>query len=153
MVLSVYQPHEFAGTQPCAADGATTKVAPDATVDDVARVLTTLPQFAVLDGPRALPAFGRDTRYLQVRADRIRCPANADSDARYNLAHIYGSDGHEPDFDSDIDPGRPVLIDFWVLELEGKPIVVEARQEGRPEDTMIRGLDQVRESLTFGIRQ
>jgi hypothetical protein len=116
-------------------------------------VLTTLPQFAVLDGPRALPAFGRDTRYLQVRADRLSCPADTDPDAQYNLAHIYGSDGYDPDFDSDIDPDQPVLIDFWVLELEGKPIVVEARQEGRPEDAMVQGLDQVRESLTFGIRQ
>ena len=49
-------------------------------------------------------------------------------------------------------PGQPVLIEFWVLELEGKPIVVEARQEGIPDDAMIRGLDQLRESLTFGLR-
>ena len=120
-------------------------------MDDVVRLLTTLPQFAVVDGPRALRAFGRDTRYLKVRADRVSCPAGPGT--QYNLADIYGGDGSEPVIgDSDIDPGRPVLIEFWVLELEGKPIVVEARQEGIPDDAMIRGLDQLRESLTFGFR-
>ena len=38
---------------PATRDGATRKVAPDATMDDVVRLLTTLPQFAVVDGPRA----------------------------------------------------------------------------------------------------
>ena len=150
VVLAVYQPWEFAGSQPCDADGATRKVAPDATVEDVVRLLTTLPQFAVVDGPRAEPAFGRDTRHLAVRANRVTCPS---LDDKYNLAHIYGSDGLEPDFDSDIDPGQSVLIDFWVLELDGKPVVVEARQEGTPDDAMVHQLDQVRRTLTFGIRQ
>ena len=134
-----------------AGDGASTGVAPDATMDDVVRLLTTLPQFAVLEGPRALPAFGRDTRYLKVRADRVTCPAVRD--ARYQLADIYWGDGFDSGGESAIEPGRPVLIEFWVLELEGKPVVVEARQEGRPETAMVDQLDQVRESLTFGIRQ
>ena len=150
VVLSVYQPHEFAGPQPCKPDGATRRVAPDATVDDVVRLLTTLPQFAVVEEPRAVAAFGRDTRNLQVRANRLSCSA---VDARYNLVNIYGADGFEPDFESHIDPDQPVLIEFWVLELEGKPVVVEARQEGTPTEALIQQLDQVRESLTFGIRQ
>ena len=49
--------------------------------------------------------------------------------------------------------GRQVIIEFWVLTLEGKPIVVEARQEGNPGDAIIQELDKVRESLTFGHRQ
>ncbi|GAA4406549.1 hypothetical protein GCM10023168_21590 [Fodinibacter luteus] len=157
VVLSVYQPHEFAGTEPCQEDGATRKVAPDATVDDVVRLLTTLPQFAVVEGPRALPAFGRDTSNLKVRANRVSCSAVAG--ARYNLAHIYGSEGYgegyetDPSFESNIYPGRQVLIEFWVLTLEGKPVVIEARQEGSPGDAIIQELDKVRESLTFGIRQ
>ena len=151
VVLSVYQPHALAGPQPCGEDeGASRRVAPDATMDDVVRLLTTLPQFAVLDGPRALPAFGRDARYLKVRADRVTC--NAVRGAHYQLANIYWGEGLEPDGESGIEPGRPVLIEFWVLELEGKPIVVEARQEGRPESAMIDQLDQVRQSLSFGIR-
>ena len=158
VVLSVYQPHEFAGPQPCDVGG-TRRVARDATVDDVVRLLATLPQFAVVEGPRALPAFGRDTMNLQVRANRVSCPVRG---AQYTLAHIYGADGYEPEFESqidpdqfesDIDPDGQVLIEFWVLTLEGRPIVVEARQEGTPGVAIIRQLDQLRESLSFGFRQ
>ena len=149
VVLNVYQPDGFAGEQPCSWNGMT-HVRPDASMDDVARLLTTLPQFVVADGPRALPAFGRDTRYLKVRADRVRCPTARG--AHYQLANIYWGDGLEEGGESAIDPGQPVLIEFWVLELEGKPIVVEARQEGIPDYAMIRGLDQLIESLTFGHR-
>jgi hypothetical protein len=77
-------------------------------------------------------------------------PALAAGDQGAAVAHQHGA---HPDFDSDIDPDQPVLIEFWVLGLQGKPVVVEARQEGRPETAMVDQLDQVRESLTFGIRQ
>jgi hypothetical protein len=151
VVLNVYQPDEFAGAEPCEAM-VMTDVAPDATMDDVARLLTTLPQFAVVDGPRAVSAFGRNTRYLRLRADRISC--HAVEGAQYNLANIYGGSGDDVgDADSDIDPDQPVLIEFWIVDLDGTAIVVEARQEGRPETAMIRRLDQVREQLTFVIGQ
>lgn len=152
VVLNVYQPDEIAGAEPCGV-AALTRVARDATMDDVAGLLTTLPQFAVVEGPRALPAFGRDTRYLQLRADRISCPPV--EDGQYNLANIYGGpSGLElGDADSDIDPDQPVLIEFWILDLDGTAIVVEARQEGRPETAMIQRLDEVRERLTFAVGQ
>lgn len=153
VVLNVYQPHQFAGPQPCVADGATRRVEPDAAVDDVVDLLTTLPQFALLDGPRAVTAFGRDARYVQVHAAEVSCSGHTDPGVQYNLADIYGTDGSGPGGDSDIDPDQPVLIHFWVLELGGKPVVVEARQEGTPESATVRQLDQVRESLTFDIRQ
>jgi hypothetical protein len=59
----------------------------------------------------------------------------------------------EPDVASHIDPGQQVLIEFWVLTIEGKLVVVEARQEGNPGDAIVQELDKVRESLTFGHRQ
>ena len=55
VVLNVYQPDGFAGAQPCEPEGHDARVAPDATMDDVVRLLTTLPQFVVVDGPRAAP--------------------------------------------------------------------------------------------------
>ena len=151
VVLSVYQPAGFAGDQPCDQDVMTTKVATDATMDDVVHDLTALPQFAVVDGPRARPAFGRDTRYVKVRADRLSCPPVRG--AQYLLADIYWGEGEESGGESAIEPGRPVMIEFWVLEAGGKPVVVEARQEGAPSAEMVRGLDRLRESLTFGNRQ
>jgi hypothetical protein len=150
VVLTVYQPHGFAGPEPC--DSAVmTEVADAATMDEVVDDLTTLPQFTVVDGPRALSAFGRDTRYLKVRADRLSCPPVRG--ARYQLADIYWGEGAEPGGESAIEAGRPVLIEFWVLEAGGKPVVVEARQEGSPGQALLRQLDLMRESLTVGNRQ
>ena len=61
VALAVYQVDKLAGPQPCDLNPASTRVATDATVDEVARRLGILPQFAVVDGARALPAFGQDT--------------------------------------------------------------------------------------------
>lgn len=149
-VLSVYQPHGFAAQQPCGQD-VTTKLATEATMDDVVHDLTTLPQFDVVDGPRARPAFGHDTRYLKVRANRLTCPSLRG--ARYQLADIYWGEGEESGGESAIEPGRAVVIEFWVLETGGKPVVVEARQEGAPGAALVHQLDQLRGSLTFGIRR
>jgi hypothetical protein len=149
-VLSVYQPDGFAARLPCGPD-VMTKLATDATMDEVVHDLTTLPQFDVVDGPRARPAFGQDTRYLKVRADRLSCPPLRG--ARYQLADIYWGEGEESGGESAIEPGRPVLIEFWVLETGGKPVVVEARQEGAPGAALVHQLEQLRGSLTFGIRR
>ena len=147
VVLNVYQPYDLAGPDPCDADGASVRVAPDATTDEVVRLLATLPQFAVVDGPHTLTAFGREARYLQVVADPVTCPPV--DGVQYNLADIYGGDGRSVGGDSDIDPAQRVLIRFWVVDLAGKPVVVEARQEGNPEQVLVDRLDQVRESVTF----
>jgi hypothetical protein len=149
VMLNVYEPLAFASRRPCVNE---TALAPDATVDDVARRLAYLPQFEVVEGPTAVPAFGHETLHLRIQADRIRCSEALDPDpdthAQYNLADIAGVIG-DWSGDSDIDPGQPVLIDLWVLELEGHNIVVEARQEGSPTNEMIEQLDQVRTSLEF----
>ena len=153
VVLGVYQPFGLAGPEPCATEGATRRLAPGATIDDFAALLSTIPRFAVVDGPREVSAFGQDARYLKVRADPLSCPADAGPDRWYNLAHIYGGEGAEPDGSVDIRPGRPVVIEFWVLQVGLKPVIVEARLEGRPDDAMVEELDRVRESITFGPRQ
>ena len=129
VTLSVYRPHDLATPdQPCGE--ATTAVAEDATARDLAAQLAALPQFRVVSGPTALPAFGRDTQYLVLEADGLACPPA--EGAQYNLADIYGGAGIAPGGDSDVDLGQPVRIRFWVVDLGGRAVVVEARQEGRP---------------------
>ncbi len=150
VVFTVYEPTAFAGPRPCDAED-TLELAPDASVDDVAHRLARLPQFDVVRGTTQVPAFGHETLHLQVRADRIRCTEQQGGDqeglAQYNLADIVKV---PPAWaDSDIYPGQPVLIDFWVLDVGGHNIVVESRQEGSPTKEMTEQLDQVRGSLRF----
>lgn len=147
VLLAVYLPREFASGAPCS--GVTTQIAPRASLDEVVRALVDHPQLAVVDGPRALPAFGRDTRYLQMQADRVSCP-DVDG-AQDDLADLYGGDGLQQGAAARIDFDRPVFIEFWVADLEGEPVVVEARQEGAPDASMVERLDRVRESLSFTV--
>ena len=41
-------------------------------------------------------------------------------------------------------------IRFWVVDLGGRAVVVEARQEGRPNDELLARQNQVLATLTFG---
>ena len=152
VVFTVYEPTALAGPRPCDAED-TRELAPGASVDEVARRLARLPQFDVVGGTTQVPAFGHETLHLQVRADRIRCTEQQGGDkeglAQYNVADIVKAQVPGAWEDSDIYPGQPVLIDFWVLDVGGHNIVVESRQEGSPTKQMIEQLDQVRGSLTF----
>ncbi|HYO17862.1 MAG TPA: hypothetical protein VES02_04250 [Dermatophilaceae bacterium] len=155
--LSVYEPRAVAGPQPCDVDKSV-DLGPVATVDDVVGRLGDLPQFTVVEGPSAVPAFGRETTHLRIQADRLRCEP-AVPGARYQLAGIYGGDGlgtygnlipTVSEGESTVDPGRRVVIDLWVFDLDGQNIVVEARQEGSHTAMAVEQLDQVRQSVRFG---
>ena len=130
VVLSVYQPHEFAGPQPCEPDGATRKVAPDATVDDVVRLLTTLPQFAVARGA----ARGRGLRPCHTQPagpgepaqlPRGRCAVQPGEHLRGRRRRTgLTSPTSTPISRSSSSSGS------W--SSKARPVVVEARQEGTP---------------------
>ncbi len=156
VVLNVYEPKALAGTQPCDAEK-TVDLGPGATANDVAGRLSDLPQFTVVEGPRVVPAFGRETIHLRIQADRLRCEPPVRG-GQYQLAAIHGGDGlgryadfipKVPQGDSTITPGRRVVIDLWVVDLDGQNIVVEARQEGSPTATTVKQLDEVRQSVRF----
>jgi hypothetical protein len=156
VVLNVYEPKALAGPQPCDADKSV-DLGPDPTANEVAGRLSDLPQFTVAEGPTVVPAFGRETIHLRIQADSLRCEATASGD-QYVLAAIHGGDGAGtwedrlpavPTGDSTLDPGRPVVIDLWVFDLDGQSIVVEARQEGSPTATTVTQLDQVRQLVRF----
>ena len=109
----------------------------------MAAQLAALPQFHMRHGPTALPAFGRRGAVPGARG-RQASSARRPRANQYNLADIYGDAGMAPNADSDVDPGNPVRIRFWVLELGGDPVVVEARQERARTEGMLAQLDQVR---------
>lgn len=156
VVLNVYEPKALAGPQPCDAEK-TVDLAPGTTANEVAGRLSDLPQFTVTEGPKVSPAFGREAIHLRIQADSLRCETAAAGN-QYVLATIHGGDGlgtwedrspAVPTGDSTLDPGRRVVIDLWVLDLDGQNIVVEARQEGSPTATAVTQLDQLRQSVRF----
>lgn len=154
--LHVYEIRAVAGPQPCDAERVLA-LEQGATVNDVVARLSDLPQFTVAEGPTVVPAFGRETIHLRIQADSLRCEAAASGD-QYVLAGIFGGDGlgtygnllpTRSEGESTLDPGRRVVVDFWVLDLDGQNIVVEARQEGSPTAATVTQLDQVRQSVRF----
>ncbi len=150
VMLNVYEPVAIAGSQPCDSTSAPVDhLPPDATVYDVVGRLRDLPQFTGVEVPTLVPAYGQETIHLRIQADSLRCEAGD----QYNLADINGGDGVGTTEgwggDSDVDLGRKVVIDFWVFDLDGQNIVVEARHEGRPSAAMIKQLYQVRQSVRF----
>lgn len=156
VVLNVYEPKALAGPQPCDAEK-TVDLAPGATANDVARRLSDLPQFTVAEDPTVVPAFGREAIHLRIQADRLRCEPPVVG-GQYQLAAIHGGDGlgtwadrlpTRSEGESTLDPGRRVVIDFWVVNLDGQNIVVEARQEGSPTTATVTQLDQVRQLVRF----
>ena len=150
VMLNVYEPVAITTSEPCDSGSAPDdNLPPNATVDDVVGRLRDLPQFTVIEVPTLVSAYRQQTIHLQVQADSLRCEAGD----QYNLADINGGYGQGTtegwDGDSDVDLGRKVVIDFWVFDLDGQTIVVEARHEGRPSAAMVKQLDQVRQSVRF----
>lgn len=159
VVLNVYEPKSLAGPQPCDVEK-TVDLGPSATTNDLAARLSDLPQFTVAEGPTAVPAFGRETIHLRIQADSLQCEPPGHGN-QYQLAVMHGGDGLGtwedrspaiPMGDSTLDPGHRVVIDLWVVDVDGQNIVVEARQEGSPTDTTVTQLDQVRQSVRFGAK-
>ena len=150
VVLNVYEPVAIAGSRPCDSSSAPVdQLPPDATVYDVVGRLRDLPQFTGVEVPTLVSAYGQDTIHLRMQADSLRCEAGD----QYNLADINGGHGLGTtdgwDGDSDVDLGRKVVIDFWVFDLDGQNIVVEARHEGNPSEEMMSQLYQVTQSVRF----
>ncbi|MEO6020420.1 MAG: hypothetical protein ABIP45_09255 [Knoellia sp.] len=156
VVFNVYEPKALAGPQPCDPDK-TVDLAHGATVNDVAGRLSDLPEFTAVDGPAARPAFWVEAIHLRIHSDSLRCEPTASSN-QYQLAANLGQDGFlmntdllpaVPSGEPTPSPGHRVVIDFWIVDLDGQNIVVEARQEGTPTATTVTQLDQVRRSVRF----
>ncbi|GAA4400726.1 hypothetical protein GCM10023168_09760 [Fodinibacter luteus] len=154
--LSVYEIRAVPGPQQCDAERVLA-LEQGVTVNGVVGRLSDLPQFTVAEGPTVVPAFGREAIHLRIQADSLRCEGAASGD-QYVLAGILGGDGlgtygnlipTVTEGESTLEPGRRVVVDFWVLEVDGQNIVVEARQEGSPTATTVTQLDQVRQSVRF----
>jgi hypothetical protein len=135
--VAVYRPQTLAAGSGCDGDEPRRDVAE--TAPALAQQLAQLPRSTVVQAATQQRAFGRDTVHLRLRIDD-RCSPDA-----YRVADApRGSRGV-----SYSDELTDVVIDFWVVDVDGAPVVVDAwHQDGTPSE-LVDQIDRTRKSVTF----
>ena len=136
--VAVYVPTALAAGSGC--DGETPEFDVASTAPALARQLSKLPQSTVLQEASSERAFGRRTQHVRLRIDD-QCP----EDSGYRVAEtIRGSHGI-----SYSDVFTEVIIDFWVMEVDGVPVVVDAWHQEIASSQVVDQVSETRDSITF----
>ena len=136
--VGVYQPDALAGVAPCSGDWQSRDAS--GTPQALARQLVRLPQSAVVQALTPTEAFGHHAVHLRLRIDD-QCPP----DEYYQIAAgPAGSRGI-----SYSHPAKEVLIDFWVVDLNGTTVVVDMWHQVDAPTELVGRASQVRDSITF----
>ena len=135
--VGVYQPDALAGRSGCTSswEARRTRDAGE-TPQDLARQLTRLPRSTVLQPPTPTEAFGRDAIHLKVRIDD-NCPVPENYQVAEDRGITYSN------------LVQDIVLDFWVLDLGGGPVVVDMwHQAGSPAQLVDR-VARARDSISF----
>ncbi|QBR92333.1 hypothetical protein [Nocardioides euryhalodurans] len=144
--LGVYQPESVGGGCRMAAGYKDAATAPQQLVQQ----LIHLPRSQVVQQPAPTEAFGRSAVHLQLRID-AGCAAD---DPAYLVADGPAGDRGISYFDESPqgDEGM-VIIDFWVVDVDGTSVVVDRfHLEDAPDDLVAQSTRAV-ESITFRIEE
>ena len=136
--FGAYQPEVLAAGTGCE-DDVTTLVRK--TPDRLAEQLARLPRSTVLQEPARTELFDRPATHLRLRID-VDCPTY------YRVAHsAAGTRGitYAPIGPTAVD----VVIDFWVLEVGGVPLVVDQWHDVDAPSGLVDRARDARESITF----
>lgn len=135
--LGVYQPLALAAGSGCLRDR-TTPVLPT-TPEDLAAQLMALPRSRVLQPQAAVSAFGLPAVHVRMRVN-VDC-----GQGYYRVAEApSGSRGISYGM---VDTG--VVIDFWVLSLGGRPVVVDLWHSVDASPELVASAAEARDSLAF----
>lgn len=136
--VGVYQPDALAGVDPCS--GAWQGRAARGTPHALARQLARLPRSTVVQALTPTEAFGHDSIHLRLRIDD-RCPPGEYFQIAHGPAGSRGiSYGH---------PSKEVLIDFWVVDLNGTTVVVDMWHQVDAPTELVGRANQVLDSINF----
>ena len=136
--VGVYQPDGLAGVAPCSGDWQDRDAA--GTAPALARQLVRLPRSTVVQPLTPTEAFGHDAIHVRLRID-ARCPPGE----YYQIAHgPAGSRGVTYGH-----PAKDVLIDFWVVDMDGIAVVVDMWHQVDASIELVGRVTQVRDSITF----
>ena len=108
----------------------------------LAQQLAQLPQSTVLQAPTPVQAFGHDALHLRLRITND-CPAAGEALPRV-AETPRGSHGISYSYDP-----KTVVIDFWVVDLDGVPVVVDAWHHDDASSELVDRIAQTRDSITF----
>jgi hypothetical protein len=137
--VAVFQPLALAAGTGCLSDKPNARVAQ--TPQGLAQQLAQLPRSTVVQSPTPVQAFGRPAIHLRLRINQRCTGANdyyrvADT-LRGNHGITYG------------DILRPVLIDFWVQDVGGAPMVVDSWHEIDASSQTVDEINRTRDSIAF----
>jgi len=140
--VGVYQPEALAGVAPCSGDWQSQPASE--TPQALARQLVRLPQSTVVQPLTPTEAFGHDAIHLRLRIDDP-CP-------RYEYYLIAeGPAGHRGITYGH--PSKEVLIDFWVVDLNGTTVVVDMWHQVDASPELVGLATQVLDTINFEISE
>jgi hypothetical protein len=136
--LGVYRPEAIAAGSGCEADAPKTDLG--ATPQALAQQLALLPRSTVVQPVTPTQILGRDAQHLRLRI-REDCPSND----YYRVAETpRGSRGISYGYGP-----TTVVIDFWVLDLDGVPVVVDAWHRAGTSADVVDEIARARDSISF----
>ena len=139
--VGVYQPSALAARSGCDGDLVTSNV--EGSPSSLAQQLTTLPGSTVLQPAKPTEILGRYAFHAQVSIPQS-CPTHS----YYRVAETPRG-GRGITYDRPDAKRPPVVMDFWVMELEGRMMVVDTwHQQGASAD-LVRRIAEARDSITF----
>lgn len=137
--LGVYQPFRLAAGTGCLEARPTGDLGE--TPPDLAARLASLPRSTVLEPPAPTRAFGHDALHLRLRVDADCATYYRVAEAARGLRGItYSAPGASP---------SRVVIDFWVLDVGGRPVVVDQWRNADAPAGLVERATAARESITI----
>lgn len=141
--VGVYQPRALASVAPCSDNwrGRPASAAPQS----LARQLVRLPWSTVVEPLTPTTAFGHDALHVRLRIDD-RCPWNE----YYQIAETRTAD--TPAESRGISYGstsKKVLIDFWVVDLDGTAVVVDMWHQVDASTELVGHATEALDSINF----
>ena len=134
--MAIYQPLALAAGSGCLSDPPNTNVGQ--TAQQLAQQLARLPQSTVLQRAATTQAFGHEAVHLRLLIDQQNCGQDI-----YRVAETLRG-GHGISYGP-----QPVLVDFWIENVGGGPMVVETwHGEGAPSQ-MVDQIARTQRSITF----
>jgi hypothetical protein len=139
--FGVYQPIALAAGTGCSDDVVTTNLAESPL--SLAQQLAELPGSTVLQPVASSEVLGRYAVHVRLRIPQT-CPI-----LQYYRPAETPRGGRGVTFDRPDATSPPVIMDFWVFDVDGKEVVVDSWHQADASAELVDKIAQARESITF----